>query len=418
MIINPPHNPELERSLLACCLLARTAPPCRHDDFAQEKHQLIAKAMQELEVSGVQPDLVTVAGRFSAESRISSYLAEIFDLAGSEKQLETYAEVVKSYASVRKAQVQAMNFATQCNNYRWEANQDPLSAFCAEILGLADINRASSDISANQAVKTFLEDLDKRMSNNNELTGIATGIIDLDRMTCGLNPQDMVVIAARPSMGKTALALQIARFAASRGEKVDLFSLEMPARSITQRMVASQAKVHLSGIRKGRLDQSEYTRVAEASQILSGIDYRIIDSPSTELDIIRKIRKRKPSLAVVDYLQLIMPSKRSGNPNQDIGGIATSMKNLAKELGIPVILLSQLTRKNDQDNREPRLSDLRDSGQIEQDADVVLFIHADKGDHQQPKRKFNLAKNRQGECGSWDMIFQLPYQRFEREYRV
>lgn len=417
MEIHPPHNIDLERSLLACCLMSDTAPTCQPDDFAVERHQLIAKAMQELELAGVKPDLVTVAGRFPAESGITSYLAEVYELAGSPDNLETYVEVVRAYASVRRAQVAALNFASQCNGYRWDANNSPLNAYCADIMALADTGRSDSVISATQAVKAFLSDLDRRMSNSCELTGLGTGVVDLDRLTCGLNPQELVVVAARPSMGKTALALQIAKFAAAKGDKVDIFSLEMPARSITQRMVSNQSRVPLSSIRKGRLDPSEYARVADASTAIATMPYRIIDNPQTEIEIVRKIRKSKPSLVIIDYLQLIMPSKKTGNPNQDIGGMATTMKNAAKELGIPIILLSQLTRKNDQDNREPRLSDLRDSGQIEQDADLVLFLHADKGDHQKPERKFILAKNRNGECGSWDMIFQLAFQRFERAYK-
>lgn len=418
MEIRPPHNLEMEQSLLACCLAHGTTPACRPEDFATEKHQLIAKAMMELELSGVSPDLVTVAGRFDPASGMASYLAGIFELAGSDTNFEIYSEVVRSYASVRQAQVRALNFATQCNEYRWSATQDPLSGFCADILHMADAGRASSDVSAQQAVKHFLAKLDHRMSSKNEILGIATGVSELDRMTCGLSPQDLIVIAARPSIGKTTLAIQIAKFAAAKGERVDIFSLEMPSDSITQRMVANQSKVSLNGIRTGRIEPDEYAKVAEASSLLSGFDYRIVDSPCTELDIIRRVRKRKPSLVVVDYLQLVSPSRRSGNPNQDIGGIATSMKNMAKEMNIPVVLLSQLTRRNDQENREPKLSDLRDSGQIEQDADAVLFLHADKGDHKQPRRKFILAKNRQGECCAWDMVFHFPYQRFEREYRA
>lgn len=417
MEIRPPHSLDVENSLLACCLLAGISPPCNPDDFAGEKNQLVAKAMMELELSGVTPDLLTVGGRFKPESGMASYLAGIFECAGTETNLETYSEIVRSYAAVRRAQIRAVNFATTCNDYRWSSTVDPLSGFCADILAMADTKRSASDISAQQAIKCFLSKLDNRMSTKNEVLGIATGVSELDRMTCGLNPQDLIVLAARPSMGKTALAIQIAKFAASKGERVDIFSLEMPADSITQRMVANQSKVALSGIRTGRLDPKEYTKIAEASNLLSSLDYRIVDNPCTELDIIRRVRKRKPSLVVVDYLQLVIPSRRSGNPNQDIGGIATIMKNLAKEMNIPVILLSQLTRKNDQDNREPKLSDLRDSGQIEQDADAVLFIHAKDGDHKQPQRKFILAKNRQGECCVWDMVFQLAFQRFEREWK-
>jgi len=348
---------------------------------------------------------------------MATYLADIYQLAGSLDNLETYTEIVRSYAAVRRAQVSALNFASRCNDYRWDIKGNHLGSYCAEILAISDTGRSESIVTSHEAVKTFLSDLELRMSSKDELTGLATGIVDLDWMTCGLNPQELIIIAARPSMGKTALALHIAKHVASKGSRVDIFSLEMPARAITQRMIANQARIALSSIRRGRIEPNEYTKVAEASDVLAKMPYRIIDNPQTELEIVGKLRKSKPDLAVIDYLQLIIPSNKTGNTNQDVGGMATTLKHAAKELGIPIILLSQLTRRNDQDNREPRLSDLRDSGQIEQDADLVLFVHADKGDHQKPERKFILAKNRNGECGAWDMIFQLTFQRFERAYK-
>lgn len=405
-----------EDTLLGSCMIAGVAPPCNPGDFYSDKNRTIALAMRELEAEQTRPDLVATAERVRqlSEGKITGeMLSSTYEKSGSSENIGVYADIVSQLAAARRVQELSVRFIAECGALGGKDVREMLSQHCKAVMAETDTKGAARDIAMREACKVFITDLDHRMTREKSLVGLSTGLKELDRATCGLNPQDFIVIAARPSMGKTAFALNIGSNVAMDGHKVLIFSLEMPRQSLMQRLVARYARVPLSSLRSGEVRSEEYRAVGEAIQRLFSTDIIIVDSPLTELDILRKARRYAPDLVIIDYLQLINPSKRTGNANYDYGEVSKAMKNLAKELEIPVVLLSQLTRSNERENRRPRLSDLRDTGQLEQDADAVVLLHADNGNHTLGTREVILAKQRQGDCYRWNLAFLREYQSFE-----
>lgn len=411
-IASLPHCQFTEQSLLGACLIASQAPPCSPDDFHFESHRIIAKAMHDLEAGGNVVDLITVFDKLSGHSEITaSYLAQLLESLASSDNLEIYAGIVKEKAAARRAVLRAMQFIHESEKLAGNTTS-VLNGFCRDIMAICDTSRADRETTALETMKNFLSHFDEKMNNPSKFTGIQTGIYELDHLTYGLHPQDELIIAARPSLGKTAMALNIARNALSSGHPVSIFSMEMSAESLIQRLVASESRVPLDKVRSSWVNQSEHQRILTSAGTVSEWPLKIIDSPVNAFEILQKLRKQRPTLAVIDYLQLIQPVKVTGNANYDLGEISKTIKRAAQEFNIPIILLSQLTRNNEREKRKPRLSDLRDTGQLEQDADMILFIHAE--DHTQNLRELILAKHRNGDCGVWKATFLRPVQRFER----
>jgi replicative DNA helicase len=282
-------------------------------------------------------------------------------------------------------------------------------------------------IGVKDLVKDGFERLEKIFSEGRRITGLATGYAALDNETAGLQPSELVILAARPSMGKTALALNIAENVALRQrEPVAVFSLEMSKESLLLRLLASHARVDAHKFRTGHMNRDDWTKVTASLSVLGDAPIWIDDSASsTVLEMGAKARRLKRdrglSLVIVDYIQLVVPStnRRNANRQEEVSSISRSLKALAKELKVPVVVLSQLTRAPEREDRKPQLSDLRESGAIEQDADVVLFINrpnfykTDIPEEERAKAELIIAKQRNGPTGSLNFVFLSRHTRFE-----
>ncbi|MES1259247.1 MAG: replicative DNA helicase, partial [Gemmatimonadota bacterium] len=277
-----------------------------------------------------------------------------------------------------------------------------------------------------------MERIESLQGRDNALTGVPSGFVDLDEMTSGFQPSELVIVAARPSMGKTAFCLNIATNAAEKGNGVAIFSLEMSKDALVQRMLCAEAMVDSQAVRRGSLRDTDYTKLARAAGLLQNCPVWIDDTPAlTLLEMRSKARRLRADndlrLVIVDYLQLMRSPEFSDNRVQEISDISRSLKQLARELEVPVIALSQLSRASEQrgGERTPVLSDLRDSGAIEQDADIVIFIHRpemykdlrdkaeEKGESLDGKADIMVAKHRNGPTGSLELKFHKQYTRFD-----
>lgn len=302
----------------------------------------------------------------------------------------------------------------------------------------------TSSLEMNELVKSAFQLVQSYFNRKGELTGIGTGFPDLDRMTAGLHAGEMIVIAARPSMGKTSLAMNIAEYVAiEQGEPVGVFSLEMTAESLVMRMLCSRARVSMQNIRSGTLSTNDFTKMTGEAGKLASAPIYIDDTPGLSIlnlrSRARRMMEKGIKLFVIDYLQLLHSSMVRGDSNrqQEIADISNGIKSLAKELGVPIIVLSQLNRDVEKEkNRAPKLSDLRESGAIEQDADLVLLIYrppasandSRRGEEEEEQQshhvqtsievKLVIAKQRNGPTGEVDLIFLKNYTRFDSVARV
>jgi replicative DNA helicase len=411
MEIQQPREIYAEANLLCACLVAQIAPPCRPEDFSVEIHRAIAQVMHEIELAGMAPDLATILMKTSERTDFSPMdISKILDSMASDRNLDLYARIVKDYSVARKIQALAVNFVSDIGKSKSDTFRSLIDSFGAEILKLSDGTIESREVGMLEGMKCFLADLDERMNAQCAIVGLPFGLPTLDRKTCGMSVQDYVVLAARPSMGKTALALQVTRFNAKTGKRVLWFSLDMSKEGLFQRLVAAESGVELGHIRTGQFQGHEYSAVANATKKLSALDVITYDAACTEIDVIRKVRKIKPDLVIVDFLQKVVPSRKSSNRVGDYADVSATIKNILKERNIPGLILCQLSRDNEKESRPPRLSDLRETGAIEQDADIVLFLHAkNKTD---PMRTIIVDKQRQGECAFWDVDFDGAHQVF------
>lgn len=408
--MNIPNQPMAERSLLGGCILEGIASPCRPEDYYVANHRLIAQATIDLQRSGTVPDLVTVT--MALQGKVPA--SEVVDLCSSMpsgRNIETYARIVRETAAARRLQALAFQFAEDIGIKNGKSDSDKITAFSGAVLAACDCPEHSRDTDMRGGIREFVSRFERRVSSGQPVTGFRTGIFKLDHYTCGLCSQDLWIIAARPSIGKTALALQMAVFLAKENRKVLFFSLDMPKDGLYERMIASEARINLAKVRSGHVTEEEHVAILGASEALNELPIIVSDVPATEIDIVRKTRRFRPSVVIVDFLQKVMPSNPTRNSNTDLGIISGVLKNLAKTEQMPIILLSQLTRANEREDRPPRLMDLRDSGTLEQDADLVLFLHAK--DKREPGREFLIEKQRQGECVAMRFNFTGAFQIFE-----
>jgi replicative DNA helicase len=431
----PPHNIEAEQSILSAILienntLAEVLEILSDQDFYREAHRKIFKAMVELFEKNEPADLVTLTNLLKERGQLgslggASYLAELVDAVPMAVNAAHYAKIVQEKASLRRLIEQAASITTRCFEDKGDVE---------EILDFAE--RSIFDISENKIKPSFytlgeiLTDTYKAVEEAYEnkvlVTGVPTGFQGLDEKTSGFQPGDLIVIAGRPSMGKTALALNIARNASLETvEPAAVFSLEMSKEQLSLRMLSSEARIDSSRMRGGFLSESDLARINRAAGALYDIPVYIDDSPAiSALEIRAKARRMKMDkglgLVVIDYLQLMRGRASAERRELEISEISRSLKALAKELNIPVVALSQLNRKvEDRTNKRPVLSDLRESGAIEQDADVILFIYRDEVYHKEednPNKgiaELILAKQRNGPIGSVKLAFLDTYTRFE-----
>ena len=420
-----PHSEESERAVLAGILLEPRALPqvagrLVDGDFYFERHQRIYRAMLDLQQAGTTVDLRTLQGRLEQQAALDAvgglaYLAGLDVDLPDIGRIDSYVEIVKE-RSLRRRLLQACTQVTRaCLDGGLEANE-ALGQAEQAILGLGEEAVARGFQPLGRVLESTLEDLEERPGTT--LIGIPTGFIDLDRITHGLNRGNLIIIAGRPGMGKTSLALNIAQHVTVRESRpVGVFSLEMSQQELALRILCSEADVSFSRLRAGHLSTKQWQAIVQTVRRLGPVPLYIDDSPNpTLLEISSKARRLRAEigleLVILDYLQLMQAGGRYENRNLEIAAISRGLKQLAKELEIPVIALSQLSRQPERrgGDHRPQLSDLRESGSIEQDADLVAFVYRDElYNPDDPSRKglaeLILAKHRNGETGTIELAF-------------
>lgn len=426
-----PHSLDAERAVLGAILVdgARfldVAGELSHVDFFRVPHQHIYSAMRDLATAGQPVDALILAETLATRGKLGevggrAYLFGLTDGVPFGVNIEAYAQIVRDKATIRRLVAAGTKIAGDAASEHGSA-VELLDAAERAIFSVSDRSIRGDFVDAQTLVTEGYPVIAALMENKSGVTGTATGFDELDGMTRGLQPGTLVLVAARPSMGKSALASCIAWNVASRGETVGFFSLEMSKQELLMRLVASVADVDGHRLQSGWVDQTDYSRLADAFGRISASKLHIDDTGTVGvLDVRGKSRRLKMreglSLVVVDYLQLMQVAKAE-NRNQAIADISRSLKLLSKELGVPVLALSQLSRETEKrSEKRPMLSDLRDSGALEQDADVVLFIHRPEVYDPRPENKgvaeIIIAKNRTGPIGSVELKWDARSTRFD-----
>ena len=432
----PPHNLDAERAVLGAILLeGREALPrvievLRPSDFYTEAHRSIYQAMQGLFDRSGPVDLLTLTEELRRSDQLEfvggqAALALLVEQASIAAYLSSYTSIVRDMAVLREL----IQTSTQIIAQAFDAKEDVQTLVDdaeRRIFGLAERRLEGSALPIGKILRNTFEYIERLYERKEHVTGVATGFEKLDLMTSGFQPSDFVIIAGRPSTGKTAFALNIAQFAGItlRG-KVLVLSLEMSAQQLVQRMLCAEAKVDSQAVRTGLLGASDWTRLTSAAGRLSEAPIFIDDSPNlTVLEARAKARRMKAEhgleLVIIDYLQLMRGRAHMDNRQQEIAEISRSLKALAKELSVPVVALSQLSRAvESREQRRPQLSDLRESGALEQDSDLILFLYRPSMYRDDlPMEKANIAevivgKQRNGPTGSVEVVFLPQYARFE-----
>ncbi|MGI5840419.1 MAG: replicative DNA helicase [bacterium] len=429
----PPQNLEAEQSVLGAMLIEAEAIPkvmeiLRSDDFYREAHSNILQAMARLFERGEAVDLVTVTEELRQQGQLENaggavYLASLANAVPTAANVEYYARIVEEKSVLRKL----INTATAIVASGFEGKDDVeylLDLAEQQIFGLAQRRSLKSYASIKTVLMETFERIEHLYNNKGGVTGVPTGFKDLDMLTSGLQPSELIVVAARPSMGKTVLCLNIARNVAV-GNKIPvaLFSLEMSRDQLAQRLLCADAGVDGQRLRTGYLTEADWPKLSTALGRLSEAPIFIDDTPgATAIEIRAKARRIKAEhglgLIIIDYLQLMNGNRRSENRQQEISEISRSLKALARELNVPVVALSQLSRAVEQrQDRHPMLSDLRESGAIEQDADVVAFIYRDEYYNAETEKKgiaeLIISKQRNGPTGQVELFFRKELSRFD-----
>ena len=423
-----PHNKEAEQSVLGSMLLDRECVTKAFErlvekDFYIEANKKIYKAMTSLFNRNVPIDLVTVSEELNSASSLEAvggleYLSYLASTLPTTANIDQHIEIILEKALRRKLAEAAQKIKDQS----LDAGSDALEV--ADFAGKMIFDTLESKATDIRHIKDVLiethENLTAIYNSNGELTGVPTGFSALDNILNGLQKSDLILLAARPSVGKTSFALNIAANAAVKANvPVAIFSLEMSASQLASRIMSSEMLIDSSHLRSGELDDDDWEKVALALNKLSNAPIYISDSTAVKVSDIRATCRRLKAerglgLIVIDYLQL-MQGTRSESRQQEVSDMSRSLKLLAKELNIPILTLSQLSRATEQrkDDNKPKLSDLRESGAIEQDADIVLFLYRDVTTEEETNIvKLNIAKHRSGSLGTLDLIWKGEYTRF------
>ena len=431
----PPHSLEAEEALLGSALLSRDAvsrlmEEVRPADFYSPSNQTVYEAMKGLFDTGKPIDTVTVSELIFKDSKNStsinaSYIARLVDNVPSSANFERYIEIVLEHSHRRKLlkasgriELLAMAMDKEIHSVLDEAEQ---TIFTASDDAIGDGLVGVTDV-----LEGAIERIEEIENRGTGLSGLPTYFTDLDNYLSGLQEGNLAVIASRPSMGKSSLALNIGTNVAKEGKVVAFFSLEMTKEELVQRVLFSEAKVTSGDARKGQLGPEKWSRVVEAASKVNNLPLYFDDAPViTVTDIRAKSRRLKSAknldLIIVDYLQLMQSSSRD-NRQQEIAEISRNLKNLARELKVPIIALSQLNRAAEaREDKRPRLGDLRESGAIEQDADIVMMLYRD--DYYNPATEtpgvaeVNIVKHRSGSTGKVDLYFSKEYTQFSNYSR-
>lgn len=427
-----PHSTEAEQSVIGSMIMSRDAIIEASEiitgaDFYQQQYGIVFEAMIELNDEGKAVDLVTLQERLKEKDlppEISSmeFVRDLLSAVPTSANVKYYAEIVAEKSMLRKLIKTTEEISNACYLGK-EKTQDILETTEKKIFDLVQ-NRGSQEfVPIRQVVLNAIEKIEKASRNQGSVTGIPTGFIDLDYKTSGFQPSDLILVAARPSMGKTAFVLNIAQYMAFRNNvTAAIFSLEMSKEQLVNRLLALESKVDSQNIRTGNLEDEEWAKLIEGANVIGNSHLIIDDKPGISISELRsKCRKYKMEhnlgIIFIDYLQLMTGSGRSESRQQEISEISRSLKALARELNVPVVALSQLSRAVEQrPDHRPMLSDLRESGAIEQDADVVMFIYRDDYYNKDSENKniaeIIIAKQRNGPIGTVNLVWMPNYTKF------
>lgn len=442
----PPNDKDAEQAVLGAVFLSQDAlieamEYVEAEDFYQHANQLVFQAMMNLNDEEEPVDVVTVQNELDRLNQIEdiggvSYLAELASAVPTAANTTYYAKIVKNKSTLRRL----INAATGIVQRSFEGDDDVDSIIDLsekEIMDVSENRNHKGFRRISDVVKSSFEEIDKLYDQDSDVTGLSTGYKDLDAMTTGLHKDELVILAARPGVGKTAFALNLAQNAATKSNAtVAIFSLEMGAESLVNRMLCSEGSIDANSLRTGKLDENQWNSLVVAMGSLSRTNVYIDDTPGIKMAEIRSKCRRllkesgKLDLVIIDYLQLIEGTGQE-NRQQEVSVISRNLKKLAKELHVPIIALSQLSRGVEaRQDKRPMLSDIRESGSIEQDADIVAFLYRDDyyrdedGDDNKSEPQEDpedqdvgeveviISKNRSGPRGTAKLLFVKSYNKF------
>lgn len=429
----PPQNLEAEQAVLGAILLQSESmitamERVQPEDFYNPAHQFIFEAMIELGEEGQPIDMVTLAAKLQAKQQLEdignvSYLMKLANAVPTAANIDYYAQIIEEKSMIRRL----IRTATQIVSEGYTGEDDVgalLSDAERRILEISNRRSSSGFIAIKDVLMEVFEKIETLSENKGNTTGIPSGFIDLDKMTAGFQRNDLIIVAARPSVGKTAFALNIAQNVGVRAkETVAIFSLEMSAAQLVQRMICAESNVDATRLRTGNLEDDDWEKLTMSIASLSEAKIFIDDTPGvTVADIRAKCRRLKKEhnlgMILIDYLQLIHGRGKAGeNRQQEVSEISRTLKMIARELEVPVIALSQLSRGVEQrQDKRPMMSDLRESGSIEQDADIVAFLYRDDYYDKESEKKniieIIIAKQRNGPVGTVELVFMKNFNKF------
>lgn len=442
----PPQNIEAEQAVLGAIFLntdalADAMEYVEADDFYRRAHQILFQAMVNLNNDGEAIDVLTVQNYLTTNNQLDdvggvAYIAELATSVPTAANAGYYAKIVEGKSMLRRLISTATNIITQANNGDDDV-PSLLDSAERQIMDVSERRNRSGFREIKDVLNETLSDIDRLSQQSEDITGLPTGYREFDKMTAGLQPDNLIILAARPAVGKTAFALNIAQnVATSTDTSVAIFSLEMSAESLVNRMLCAEGSINANHLRTGQLDEGEWQNLIVAMGALSNTSIFIDDTPGIKMAEIRakcrRLTKEKGNLGlvVIDYLQLIEGSNKESR-QQEVSEISRQLKKLAKELSVPILALSQLSRGVEQrQDKRPVLSDIRESGSIEQDADIVAFLYRDDyyergeskseedGDDQDSLNQdvgeveLIIEKNRAGARGTVKLLFIKSYNKF------
>lgn len=429
----PPQNIEAEESILAAIMIkeevfAEVSNMIQAEDFYRQAHSIIFSVMQELFDNREPIDIVTVVELLKKKKEIDNvggiaFITKLCETLPTAANAKYYAKIVKEKAELRRL-IDAVTVIASKAYEEEEDTADIIDNAEQMILAVANGQTQSTFTHVKSATYETIERIAELMETKGAITGIKTGFKLLDHITSGLQPSDLILIAARPSMGKTAFVLNVASNVAMDGKVVAFFSLEMSKSQLIMRLLAAESSIDASKIKTGELTDDDWNRLVNQADKLVATQFYIDDTPGiTVMDLRSKARRLKAErgldLIVIDYLQLMQGKVKSfgDNRQQEISDISRSLKALARELDVPVIALSQLSRSvESRQVKKPMLSDLRESGSLEQDADIVMFLYREDYYNPESERQgltdLIIAKHRNGSIGNVELFFQKEYTKF------
>ncbi|MBC2576848.1 replicative DNA helicase [Peptostreptococcus canis] len=429
----PPNSLESEQSVIGAILtdsdsIIPVIEVLDIDDFYSEAHRVIFDCMLELNDEKSPIDIVTVSSKLRNRESLDTvggmnYLTSMMTMVPTTSNVKYYAEVVKEKSTLRKL-IKASNDIINIG-YDEESDIDDILNIAEKKIFDISQERTSEDFKEiSKVLGNVLDNIEKVYASGSDLTGLNTGFEGLNKKLSGFHNSDLILVAARPGMGKTAFSLNLVLNAAIKSNaSVAVFSLEMSKEQLVQRLISSQSMVSMKNISNGKIADEEWNKIMDALSVLSSSNIYIDDTPGIKASEIRsKCRKLKLEkgldMIMIDYLQLMEGDGRAESRQQEVSKISRSLKILAKEMNCPVIALSQLSRNTESGkDHKPKLSDLRDSGAIEQDADIVMFIYRDEYYNEFETKKKNIAeiiiaKNRHGETGEIELVWMGEFQKF------